>query len=130
MGRPAIDQQVVFLGARDLEATADFYEGVLKLPLVLDQGSCRIYRVVNGAFLGFCHHLPSSTESRSVILTLVSQEVDAWYAYLLELGIDLEEQPVLNPKYNIYHFFVRDPNGYLVEIQQFLDPVWPVKHGM
>ena len=31
MGRPKIDQQVVFLGVRDLEATADFYEGVLEL---------------------------------------------------------------------------------------------------
>jgi catechol 2,3-dioxygenase-like lactoylglutathione lyase family enzyme len=125
MDRPAIDQQVTFLGTGNLEATAAFYEGVLKLPLVLDQGLCRIYRVGSDAFLGFCGHLPPGSESHSVILTLVSQEVDAWYAYLLGLGISLQEQPVLNPAYNIYHFFLRDPDGHLIEIQQFLDPAWP-----
>jgi hypothetical protein len=26
---------------------------------------------------------------------------------------------------NIYHCFLRDPNGYLIEIQRFLDPAWP-----
>jgi len=133
MDRPAIDQQVTFLGARDLEVTAAFYEGVLSLPLVLDQGSCRLYRVAGDAFLGFCRHLLSGPESRSVILTLVSQEVDAWYAYLLESGISVEQRPVLNPAYNIYHFFLRDPDDHLIEIQQFLDPAWPevrlVKNG-
>ena len=125
MSRPAIDQKVTFLGTSDLEATAAFYEGVLELPLILDQGTCRIYQVAGDAFLGFCRHLPSGSKSRSVILTLVSQEVDAWYAYLLETGIGVEEQPFLNPTYNIYHFFLRDPDGYLIEIQQFLDPAWP-----
>ncbi|UCG23956.1 MAG: VOC family protein [Chloroflexota bacterium] len=133
MNRPAIDQQVTFLGTRDLDTTAAFYEDVLKLSLVLDQGSCRIYSVAGDAFLGFCRHLPSGPESRSVILTLVSQEVDDWYAYLLASGIVVEERPVLNPTYNIYHFFLRDPDGYLIEIQQFLEPVWPaakrVKNG-
>ena len=125
MKRPAIDQQITFLGTTDLEATAAFYEDVLMLPLVLDQGSCRIYRVAGDSFLGFCRHLPSSAESRSIILTLVSQEVDDWYAYLLSSDIVVDERPVLNATYNIYHFFLRDPDGYLIEIQQFLDSVWP-----
>ena len=127
MDRPAIDQQVTFLATRDLAAAAAFYEDVLVLPLVLDQGVCRIYRSGPGAFLGFCSHLQASVEPRSVILTLVSQEVDAWYSYLLAKGIFLAERPVHNPTYNIYHFFLRDPDGYLIEVQQFLDPAWP--HG-
>ena len=35
------------------------------------------------------------------------------------------KEPVMNATYNIYHFFMRDPDGYLVEIQRFLDPNWP-----
>ncbi|OQY24133.1 MAG: hypothetical protein DRJ03_06405 [Chloroflexi bacterium] len=31
---------------------------------------------------------------------------------------------LLNPRYNIYHCFLRDPNGYLIEIQRFLDSAW------
>ena len=42
MERPSIDQQVTFLYTIDLEATAVFYETILELPLILDQGACRI----------------------------------------------------------------------------------------
>ena len=54
MNRPSIDQQVVFLHCDDLVETAVFYEKVLKLPMVLDQGSCRIYQTTPTSFLGFC----------------------------------------------------------------------------
>lgn len=125
MERPSIAQQITFLGASDLGATATFYEKILALPLVLDQGTCRIYRTAGGAYLGFCKHLPVARAGRHVIVTLVSQEVDAWYEYLLNKGVEIEKPPGLNPNYDIYHFFVRDPNGYLVEVQNFLDPAWP-----
>ncbi len=42
-----------------------------------------------------------------------------------ERRVDIEKPPTLNPQYNIYQMFVRDPNGYLIEIQTFLDPAWP-----
>jgi catechol 2,3-dioxygenase-like lactoylglutathione lyase family enzyme len=56
---------------------------------------------------------------------LVTTAVDAWYEFLIEKGVEIEKPPTLNPTYNIYHCFLRDPNGYLLEIQQFLDPAWP-----
>ena len=129
MPRPKIEQQITFLATSDLRANAVFYEDIMALPLVLDQGTCRIYRTGRDAFLGFCTHLELGSQSTSVILTLVSQEVDAWYTYLQDKGASLEKHPVLNSRYNIYHFFVRDPDGYLVEVQQFLDPSWPSVHG-
>ena len=127
MSRPAIDQQVTFLYTRNLEATAQFYEQVLGLPLVLNQGSCRIYRVSSDGFVGFCQHLEAPEDLAGVILTLATPEVDEWYAYLREKGVAFEKTPTHNPKFNIYHLFLRDPNGYLIEIQQFLDPTWPAK---
>lgn len=123
--RPPIDQQVTFLYTADLDKTAVFYEKILDLPLILDQGSCRIYRVSDDAFLGFCQHLDVPTSERSVILTLVSQDVDAWHTYLKTKDVAIEKPPQLNEKFNIYHLFLRDPNGYLIEIQTFLDPAWP-----
>lgn len=123
--RPSIEQQVTFLYTADLEATTTFYEEVLGLPLVLDQGSCRIYHVCRGSFLGFCHHLARSQQPEGVILTLVSTAVDEWYTYLQSRGVVVEKPPQHNTRFNIYHLFLRDPNGYLIEIQQFLDPAWP-----
>ncbi len=127
MSRPAIDQQVTFLYTRDLAATAVFYEEVLELPLVLDQGSCRIYETGGGCFLGFCQRDETPEVPSGVIITLVTAEVDEWYYYLLDKGLAFEKPPALYPAYNIYHCFLRDPNGYLLEIQQFLDPAWPAK---
>ena len=125
MRRPVIDQQVTFLYTRDLAATAAFYEEVLELPLVLDQGSCRIYRVSGVGFLGFCEREETPEKPAGVIVTLVTAEVDAWHRYLSDKGVEFKSPPAHNLTYNIYHCFLRDPNGYLLEIQQFLDPAWP-----
>ncbi len=126
MTRPTIDQQVTFLYTRNLTATAHFYETVLGLPLVLDQGSCRIYEVSRDGYLGFCERAETPEQPLGIIFTIATREVDAWYQYLSDQGIAFEKPPILNPDYNIYHCFLRDPNGYLLEIQQFLDPAWPI----
>jgi catechol 2,3-dioxygenase-like lactoylglutathione lyase family enzyme len=129
---PPIQQQVTFLHTTDLQAMHAFYGELLGLPLVLDQGPCRIYRAAGDAFLGFCTSgavlQPADATNaplQSVVLTLVSDAVDAWGAALQARGVALEKSPQLNATYNIYHLFVRDPDGRLVEIQQFLDPAWP-----
>ncbi len=125
MKRPSFDQQVTFLATNNLARTAPFYTQILGLRLVLDQGSCQIFQVSANAFIGFCEHLEFVKAAKGVILTLVSQEVDAWYAYLQSRSVAVEKPPQLNQRFNIYHLFLRDPDGYLVEIQQFLDPAWP-----
>lgn len=125
MDRPPIQQLVTFLYTADLAATGAFYEDLLGLEMVLDQGACRIYRVSTAAFVGFCQHLEKRSDPKGVILTLVSDQVDAWFTNLVAKGLTIEQPPAHNPRFNIYHFFVRDPNGYLIEIQRFLDPAWP-----
>ena len=59
-----------------------------------------------------------------VILTLVTEDVDGWCDRLREHGVEFEKEPAYNAEYKIYHCFLRDPNGYLVEIQRFEDPRW------
>ena len=125
MTHPPIDQQITFLYTRDLEATARFYEDIVGLPLALDQGDCRIYHVTDDAYLGFCRRTGAPERPNGVILTLATQEVDRWYRHLSAQGVTFEKPPTLNQEYNIYHCFLRDPNGYLIEIQRFRDPTWP-----
>jgi catechol 2,3-dioxygenase-like lactoylglutathione lyase family enzyme len=74
--RPAVDQQVTFLYAHDLAETVQFYEDILGLPLVLDQGNCRIYRVSGNAFLGFCRKLSEPGKGEGIILTGVIDATD------------------------------------------------------
>lgn len=118
-----IDQQITFLYTRDLDATAAFYEEVLRLPLVRDQGDCRIYRVSSTGYLGFCRRVDTPDQPAGIILTLITPDVDGWYAALQARGVAFEKPPAANPHYHIYHCFLRDPNGYLIEIQRFDDPL-------
>ena len=127
MQRPTIEQQVTFLPTAVLPETAVFYQTILGLTLALDQGVCQIFQVTPTAFLGFCEHLAAERPS-GVILTLVSADVDGWYTYLKAQGVAIEKPPTINQTFNIYHCFIRDPNGYLIEIQRFLDPAWPTWH--
>jgi catechol 2,3-dioxygenase-like lactoylglutathione lyase family enzyme len=120
---PQVEQQVTFFYTHDLDASREFYEQKLGLELWLDQGTCRIYTVSGSAYLGLCQASetspPSPENQSSVIFTLVTQQVDEWFEYLQERGVKFEKPPTLNKKYNIYHCFLRDPSGYLIEIQRF-----------
>jgi catechol 2,3-dioxygenase-like lactoylglutathione lyase family enzyme len=127
MTHPTIDGQIAFLYTRDLEGTARFYEEVMGLRLKLDQGACRIYQVSRDGYLGFCQRDdapqgPSDPGTRNVICTLVSDDVDGWYRQLSARGVAFEKPPATNPTYKIYHCTLRDPNGYLIEIQRFEHP--------
>ncbi len=117
-----LDYPITFLYTRDLEQTAHFYERVLGLPLARDQGSCRIYRLGCG-FVGFCHREDTPPQSRGIILTLVTDDVDGWYHHLRAQGVTFEAPPAHSDTFRIYHCFLRDPNGYLVEIQRFDEPL-------
>lgn len=94
--------------------------------LWLDQGSCRIYNVTGEGYLGICQ--PDETSKGSlaaeapanIIFTLVTDAVDTWYEYLRAKGVHFEKAPEYNSAYAIYHCFLRDPDGYLIEIQHFI----------
>lgn len=123
MRRPPIDSQITFLTVADLGASSEFYGELLGLEMVLDQGTCRIFQVTSTAYLGACTHREDANPE-GVIVTLVSDHVDQWYQNLVAAGAEFESRPELNADFNIYHAFLRDPDGHLVEIQQFMDPTW------
>ena len=117
-----IGQQITFLDTRDLARTADFYERVLGLRLARDQGTCRIYHVSGSAYVGFCQRA-EALPPQGVVLTLVTDEVDRWCERLRSHGVEFIKEPAENPPYRIYNAFVRDPNGYVLEIQRFWEPL-------
>lgn len=119
-----IYQFITFLPAADLAEVDRFYGGVLGLELALDQGTCRIYRVAGGAYVGFCEGGNPLAQPGAVILTLVTEDVAGWFERLEARGAPTDGAPRVNPRFQIEHFFATDPNGYRVEVQRFLDPRW------
>jgi catechol 2,3-dioxygenase-like lactoylglutathione lyase family enzyme len=119
------DQTVTFVYTDDLERSARFYGETLGLRMVLDQGACRIFAAAPNAFVGVCRRGRRAPEPGGVILTLVTQDVDGWYDCLRARGVTFEAPPRANDAFGIYHCFLADPAGYLIEIQRFESGDWP-----
>ena len=116
---------IIFLGCEDLNRIRNTYGGFLGFPLEKDQGKCLIYSMPGGGMLGFCEHLSKCDQEKSPIVTLLCdsrEEVEKTHQEFAEESVvELESSPELNPDFNLYHFFARDPEGYLLEVQTFLD---------
>jgi catechol 2,3-dioxygenase-like lactoylglutathione lyase family enzyme len=117
------DAQITFLPSSDLEASRVFYEWILGLELVTDQGACHIYRVTTEAFVGVCVR-EAVQPTNGVIVTLVTDDVDGWCGQIIAAGGTIERGPDHSEHFGIYHAFLRDPDGNRLEIQRFDDPGW------
>jgi len=124
MTKYRFDSQIIFVYVKDLKKSRMFYEDLLGLKLVHDQGACRIVQTAGDAFLGYCSIKGRARGGEGVLLTLVVNEVDEWYQMLKDNDVDLFDPPRHNPEYGIYHFFFLDPDGYRWEIQRFDDRNW------
>lgn len=120
MAAPDVDAQITFLFVEDLERSAAFYGETLGLELARDQGACRIYRTTGAAYLGLCDHRPAAPGA--VIVTLVADDVDGWADRLAGAGLAVDG-PRASEAFGIYHCFVTDPDGHMVEIQRFDQPL-------
>ena len=112
---------ITFLGTEDLKNTKIFYTEYLGFKLYKDQGKCQIFQIPGGGMIGFCSHINVIKSIKSPIITFITPEVDKVYDFLIKQGLSIPEKPRKNPYFPIYHFFIEDPNGYSVEIQNFLD---------
>lgn len=118
--RLRISAQISWVYTRDLESTARFYADTLGLRCSRDEGSARIYATGEGAFIGVCEAFADRlVEPGGGMISIVTEAVDAWYARLLDRGLDIDAPPQQLDQFGIYSFFVKDPNGYVIEFQQF-----------
>ena len=117
-----IARQITWVYTENLERTSKFYEEVLKFEMVRDEGTARIFQVTSTAQIGVCTAFGDRVvEPKGGMITLVTNEVDEWYSKLISEGVVINNPPHTLEKFNIYTFFFEDPNGYVIEIQQFLD---------
>jgi len=116
---------ITFLQTENLEETTKFYSEIMKCPVVVDQGQCKIFQITKESYIGFCSHDFLEKEQKRICLTFVcdsKKEVDEWYEILKDKEVKVKEPPKENTKFKIYNFFANDPNGFLVEVQYFLHP--------
>jgi len=123
--RARVQSQIIFLYYHDLRSAALFYEDVMGLELIEEQGWAKIYRTGRNAFLGIVageqgFHQPQ--ERNAVLVTLVVDDAPGWYAHLKSRGVKMLSELQHREGIQIRCFFFEDPGGYTLEIQQFLKP--------
>ena len=117
-----IQQSITWVYTDDVDQTCLFYSDTLGLKLFRDAGVARIYRLSETSNVGVCQDLDwRVVEPRGSMLTLITDDVDKWYAHLKRAGVPCRSAPERIEKFGIYAFLAEDPNGYLIEFQQFLD---------
>ena len=122
---PRIQSQITFLYYDDLAPIADFYQNVIGLDLVEDQGFAQIFRLTASSFIGIVDSkegFHSAKPDNAVLLTMAVEDVDGWYAYLSGQNVKILRQPNTYDSIQVRCFFFEDPGGYSFEVQQFLKP--------
>ena len=111
---------ITFLYYRDLPKAMAFYQDVLGLPLAIDQGWCKIYRIAEGAHVGLVDESRGMNKwqaKKCVQLCIRVPDVDAWYDYAQELSLDALSELFTSDALGIRAFVFNDPEGYQIEIQ-------------
>ena len=117
---------IIFLKSANIDITIDFYKNRIGMQLWLSQAHCTILKHGN-LLLGFCESPTPEIQGCYTFFYQNKSEIDQKYK---EFSDCAETEPKINNKYNIYHFFARDPEGRLVEFQQFVEPVAPYLDGI
>ena len=110
---------IIFLKTKDLKTIRDYYISKIGMKVWLEQADCVVLRHGN-MLLGFCER--DEIDNNGIITFFYGEnsEVDKIYDKFKDDAID---EPKENPKYEIYHFFTKDPEQRIVEFQAFLHPV-------
>ena len=127
MPRPEIENTlaITFLYYRDLAAAMRFYEDILGLPLAIDQGWCKIYRICDGAHVGLVDETRGMNKwqaTKPVQICIRVPNVDAWYAYAQEQALDGLSDLFVSDQLGIRAFVFNDPEGYQIEMQTATRP--------
>jgi catechol 2,3-dioxygenase-like lactoylglutathione lyase family enzyme len=124
-GELGIRATVFWLYYDDLEPMQRFYEELLGVGLLVDQGWAKIYPASRTGYIGLvagARGLHRATEEKGVTISLFTSEVDTWFARVQESGsVELRSQEVSDESEIVRVFVGYDPGGYFLEWDTFLD---------
>jgi catechol 2,3-dioxygenase-like lactoylglutathione lyase family enzyme len=124
MTHPPISDSIVFTYTDDLPASSRFFREILELDFVVDQGQCHIFRMSPTSYIGVCSIPGRPRATVGVTITIVTPDVDGWHNFLTAKGLVYDVAPRTSERFQVYSSLFIDPNGYRIEIQNFLDPDW------
>ncbi len=119
---PKIDGLVTFLYYDDLANAVRFYTDVMGLKVIIDQGWAKIFKLTSTANIGLVDGKKGSlkpAKSKPVMVTILVPDVNAWYNHFKRMGVETMSEPHDEPGMRLRQFTLKDPEGYVIEIQHF-----------
>ena len=122
---------LVFLRTKNLQRITDFYMKAVGMHLFHSQAGIKI--LISGNFLvGFQQSAVIDTDTLLTFFYSSTEEVDEMHRLLSPsqqnprsppeflYGASVISAPKHNPKFNIYNFSAKDPDGRKIEFQMFM----------
>jgi catechol 2,3-dioxygenase-like lactoylglutathione lyase family enzyme len=115
---------VTWLYYKDLPGMQAFYEEVMGLRQVVDQGWAKVYQGSRTGFIGLVDErrgMNRWSEKKAVNVSFIIDDLDGWFAYAKARGsFPLRSTAVSNDDAGRYRAFVGyDPEGYFMEFDLF-----------
>lgn len=121
---PSLSSQTTMFYYKDIKPAAHFYGDLLGLPKTLDWDWVKFFKTGPASTVGLVTEGDGGwhkvQESNAVMLSLVTEEVDAWYDQLKDKE-DITFLKDLGDGGPIRSFLLEDPGGYTVEFFQWLE---------
>lgn len=115
---------IVWFYYKDMDGMRRFYEDVLGFDLVADQGWTRIYALGPTGYFGLVDEergMHRFTEQKGVTLSLITDDIDGWYAYLSNHDRIEMRSAQISERDRYRAFVAYDPEGYYLEWDVFND---------
>ena len=115
---------ITWLYYKDMVAMENFYQEVMGLTRVADQGWAKIYKGSESGYVGLVDErrgMHSFTEKKAVNISFIMDDLDGWFKYVKgNQSFALREDSVSTGPESTYRAFVGyDPEGYYFEFDTF-----------
>lgn len=119
---------ITWLYYKDLPEMEKFYQEVLGLEKVADQGWTKIYKVSTGGYIGLVDErrgMHTFSETKAVNVSFIVDDLDGWHQYAKKNKIfELRSGEINTGPESKYRAFVGyDPEGYYMEFDIFYDHI-------
>ena len=115
--------QITFLYYDDMEKANLFFETILGLELVMDQGFAKVYETTNNSFIGSVEKREGSIDSSNkggALFSLTVDDVIPYYEHIKKFDLPYLSEVEVIDNIPLKSFFFKDFEGYDFEIQEFL----------
>jgi catechol 2,3-dioxygenase-like lactoylglutathione lyase family enzyme len=125
--RPAelkVQGTVLWLYYRDVPAMEVFWEKLLGVDLLVDQGWAKVYQGSRTGFIGLVdgeRGLHSASDEKSVTVSFLTSDVAAWRARTDRQGLEARTPELGTESGRVSTWVAFDPEGYFLEWDTFLD---------